>query len=75
MPSELHFLNVKQGDCSWIKHPNGNNTIIDVFNASIEKQDSQALLKAFSEISVLESVKARGAKGNFGQKQFPVNPI
>lgn len=75
MSSELHFLNVKQGDCSWIKHPNGNNTIIDVCNASIEKQKSQELTKAFSEIFALKSLKAKGAKGNFGQKQLPVNPI
>lgn len=75
MPSELHFLNVKQGDCTWIKHPNGNNTVIDVFNASIEKQKSQDLTKALSDIFIMESVRAKGAKGNFKQKDFPVNPI
>ena len=35
MASELHFLNVKDGDCTWIKHADGNNTIIDVYNASV----------------------------------------
>ena len=78
MPSELHFLNVKQGDCTWVKHPNGHNTVIDVFNASIEKQKSQELTKTLYDVFVLESIKskgAKGAKGNFGQKKFPVNPI
>lgn len=76
MPSELHYLNVKKGDCSWIKHPNGNNTVIDVFNASIEKQASQSLTKIMTEILyVNESIEKRGAKGNFRQKDFPVNPI
>ena len=46
MPSELHFLNVKQGDCTWIKHADGKNSIIDVFNASIEEQKTDVLAKA-----------------------------
>ncbi|MEA3429473.1 MAG: DUF4258 domain-containing protein [Thermodesulfobacteriota bacterium] len=42
MASELHFLNVKEGDCTWIKHADGKNTIIDVFNASVEKKETDA---------------------------------
>ena len=75
MASEIHFLNVKKGDCCWIKHPNGNNTVIDVYNASIEKQEAKAFSKIASDILVKEAIKKRGAKGNFGQKSFPVNPI
>lgn len=76
MPAELHFLNVKEGDCSWIKHPNGKNTVIDVFNASIEKQEeADAKTRLFSALEINASVKAKGIKGNFGQKAYPVNPI
>jgi hypothetical protein len=46
MAAELHFLNVKEGDCTWIKHANGNNTIVDVCNASIEKQKEDAAARA-----------------------------
>jgi competence protein ComEC len=76
MPAELHFLNVKDGDCSWIKHPNGHNTIIDVFNASIEKQkELDAKTKLLNALQINESIKTNGIKGNFRQKEYPVNPI
>ena len=26
----IHFLNVNEGDCTWIHHPSGRNTVIDV---------------------------------------------
>jgi competence protein ComEC len=29
----IHFLNVNQGDCSWIKHNDGKITVLDVCNA------------------------------------------
>lgn len=76
MPAELHFLNVRNGDCSLIRHPNKNNTIIDVFNASIEKQQEQtALNKAFTDILIANSIQTEGVSGNFRQKEYPVNPI
>lgn len=31
--AEIHFLNVKEGDCTWIKHNDGKVTVIDVCNA------------------------------------------
>jgi len=31
--SKVHFLNVKEGDCSWIEHDSKHNTIIDISNA------------------------------------------
>lgn len=74
MPAELHFLNVKQGDCTWIKHPNGRNTIIDVCNAKeIKKED--ALTKALSSYLLEQAVKGVSVSGNFRQKEYPVNPI
>jgi competence protein ComEC len=75
MASELHFLNVKEGDCTWIKHANGNNTIIDVFNASIERAKEDAFANAILEYLVANEVKTQGINGNFRQKEYPVNPI
>jgi competence protein ComEC len=73
MSSELHFLNVKEGDCTWIKHADGNNTIVDVFNASYQKTESDASANALSEL--FESIAAsKGISGNFRQKDHPVNP-
>ena len=31
----IHFLNVKEGDCSIIEHNSGHKTVIDVCNASL----------------------------------------
>lgn len=63
--SVLHFLNVKQGDCSIIQHNSGRVTVIDVCNA--KEEESQIDL---TNEQLLESVR-----GNFNQKQCPVNPI
>lgn len=55
----IHFLNVKEGDCIWVEHPSGHNTVIDVSNAE-------------KTAKILESVFATG---NHNQKNHPVNPI
>src|SRR5689334_21794002 len=61
----LHFLNVKHGDCSVIRHPSGHVTVIDVYNAS--KAAAPTLVeKALDQLSI---------RGNFNQKENPVNPI
>jgi len=75
MPSQLHFLNVKQGDCTWIKHADGKNTIIDVFNASSEEQESMESAKALTTSLFDIEFATKGIRGNFGQKKYPVNPI
>jgi len=65
----IHFLNVKQGDCSIIEHNSGRITVIDVCNAKEDTNEtrfSEALDRAFSKATVL---------GNFNQKDYPVNPI
>ena len=60
----VHYLNVKDGDCIWVKHPSGHNTVIDVSNATEVEKD------------VSESFIARaGLSGNHNQKNHPVNPI
>ena len=64
----IHFLNVKQGDCSVIEHNSGHTTVIDVCNAKpVEPlQEARTATVAKSERSI---------GGNFQQKKFPVNPI
>ena len=64
----IHFLNVKQGDCSVISHNSDRVTVIDVCNA--KPPDVQAE-KSIAEMAQLE----RGISGNFQQKKHPVNPI
>lgn len=65
----IHFLNVKQGDCSIIQHNSSRVTVIDVCNA---KEDTY-------QTRIEEAVRASFAKaavlGNFNQKAYPVNPI
>lgn len=58
----IHFLNVRNGDCTWIKHPSGHNTVIDVSCAS---EEEPRVSEVFSE--------QKG--GNYNQKAYPVNPI
>ena len=58
--SIIHFLNVKQGDCSVIEHDSGRVTVIDVCNARIE---SDELINCHPLIRALK------------QKITPENPI
>ena len=67
MPT-IHFLNVKEGDCSILEHYSGHKTVIDVCNAK-PVESLQELLVA------LMAKSERGISGNFQQKQHPVNPI
>lgn len=64
----IHFLNVKEGDCSIIQHNSERVTVIDVCNAKAPT-DIQNSLDELNE----EFAKASG--GNFRQKEYPVNPI
>lgn len=66
----VHFLNVKDGDCSIIQHGSGHVSVIDVCNAR-KKKDLATLL---SEMSNVNMQKAAGS-GNLNQKSYPVNPI
>lgn len=65
----VHFLNVREGDCSIIQHGSGRVTVIDVCNARKETPE-EAMLRAVR--AMLE--KAAGS-GNLNQKAHPVNPI
>lgn len=55
----IHFLNVKEGDCTWIKHNDGKVTVIDVCNAYKENATPESLLASL----LIES----NAKGFLGQ--------
>jgi competence protein ComEC len=63
----IHFLNVKQGDCSVIQHASDRVSVIDVCNAK-EPAD-----RAFEK--QMREAAAMGILGNFNQKKHPVNPI
>lgn len=58
----IHFLNVKEGDCTLIQHPSNHNTVIDVSNATNVEMEI-----------IEESFAHKG--GNHRQKENPVNPI
>ncbi len=59
--STIHYLNVKNGDCSIIQHNSGRVSVIDVNNAKpYDKFDTDTGTFGFS---------------GRNQKEFPVNPI
>lgn len=73
---QVHFLNVRDGDCNVIQHVNGHVTVIDVCNA--------APVVMIPDIPVIMAPKVSlrtllggppPLPGDFGQKDFPVNPI
>ena len=68
MPT-IHFLNVKEGDCSVIEHSSRRVSVIDVCNA---KPSNSAESK--SEMA-RAGLATRAVQGNFNQKDYPVNPV
>ena len=65
----IHFLNVKEGDCSIIEHNSSRVTVIDVCNAKpVDSVDSKLEM-------LLAKGSAGGVPGNFQQKKYPVNPV
>lgn len=67
---QIHFLNVGNGDCTWIKHANGANSVIDVCLAK-----SNPLSKAQDAVAEMFSASTNAVKGNFNQAASPENPI
>jgi beta-lactamase superfamily II metal-dependent hydrolase len=67
---QIHYLNVKNGDCSYIKHFDERITVIDVNNAYLSTRE-----KRLEEQQLLKSFILEKARGNFNQKNNPVNPI
>ena len=68
MPT-IHFLNVREGDCSIIQHGTGRVSVIDVCNAK-PSQSRESLLEMASA-----QYATRSVNGNFNQKAHPVNPV
>ena len=71
----IHFLNVKNGDCSWIQHASGRNTVIDICNGNTPQGD---VLKEYSDIiysMALDAYMTPNFSGNFRYKELPTNPI
>ncbi len=66
----VHFLNVKNGDCSIIQHGSGRVSVLDVNCAVAEPIKLSCNYKAYSE-----SVEREPVPGNFGRKHYPDNPI
>ena len=66
--ARIHFLNVKEGDCSIIEHNSGHTTVIDVCNAKPVEPLEEAVMETMAK-------SERGISGNFQQKKYPVNPI
>ena len=64
----IHFLNVKEGDCSIIEHSSSHTTVIDICNAKPVDAVVEALRTTMAK-------SERGISGNFQQKKYPVNPI
>ena len=67
----VHYLNVKQGDCSIIQHGSGHISVIDVSNARDPDASSTALEKAFWTVRM----ERAASSGNLNQKAYPANPI
>lgn len=64
----IHYLNVKEGDCSVIEHNSGHVTVIDVCNA---QRPDPLMENIMAKRAKLDS----GVSGNFQQKKYPVNPV
>lgn len=64
--SVIHFLNVNEGDCTWIEHDSKRNTLIDVSNARrIEEENYNESSCNYNE----------SYQGNHRRKEQPCNPI
>ena len=68
--SIINHINVEEGDCSIIKHDSGRISMIDICCGNLKKDRESPVKKAFSE-----GQEGLGIKGNFNQKEHPVNPL
>ena len=67
--ARVHFLNVKDGDCSIIEHNSGRVSVIDVCNASLLTEQQRLLERR------VRALAGTWLRGNFNQKEYPENPI
>lgn len=69
---EIHYLNVDEGDCSIVKHDSGHVTMVDICCGNLKHE--QSVLEEGSDFSDIIKA-AEGLKGNYNQKECPVNPL
>ncbi|MDY4850730.1 MAG: hypothetical protein SO182_05815 [Paludibacteraceae bacterium] len=55
--ARIHFLNVKEGDCSIIQHENGHVTMIDVSNAFIPQVEDAESAEVIEKAFAVEALK------------------
>jgi beta-lactamase superfamily II metal-dependent hydrolase len=68
--ARVHFLNVRNGDCSIIEHYSGRVTMIDICAGNTD----EAVKKA--EADILEAFEPSSqASGNYGMRRRPTNPL
>lgn len=75
--SRIHFLNVLEGDCNIIQHDTGRVTVIDVSNASDEKDTPQelAVRNSTARKIMFSRTQVPAGKKDYRQKLTPDNPI
>lgn len=62
--SQIYFLNVNEGDCTWIQHDSGRNTVIDICNGNAPYR-IQAVVEKYQNFN----------EANYRMKSSPTNPI
>lgn len=65
----LHFLNVNEGDCTWIQHFSGRDTIVDICNGNATEEEMTPLEE------LAKATTIGGPQGNYNQAEHPTNPI
>lgn len=40
----VHFMNIEEGNCIWVKHPSGYNTVIDVSNRNSKYEEDTSFM-------------------------------
>lgn len=69
----IHFLNVKEGDCSVIQHNSGRVSVIDVCNAGPVETAAESMSLRLGTLEA--AITKLGGSGNYNQKAYPVNPV
>jgi len=65
--SEIHFINVGNGDCTIMKSNKGRVSVIDICKGNIEREKD----KANESFAMFSSQQ----KGNFNMRNHPTNPL
>ena len=73
--SIIHFLNVRNGDCSIIEHTSGRVSVIDICNGNEAETVDDKVATAITYSNVSAVISEAISKGNFRQKDKPEDPI